>query len=193
MTVERATNLSQLDTVYWRLLELRPTFPGAPLIRIRSDWREQTPPAGPAAALFRRHLSGARTILDVGGPGTGTGSPFWEPVLAALAPSARYRSTDIDKLHSHDYDDFMAVDDRFDAILMLELLEHLPLEMGLRFIEHAVGLLNRGGVLVIGTPTPPMPTTCGVSTSPTCAHGRRMTSGRSAGSAGLGKRRCTVR
>ncbi|MDP9225299.1 MAG: methyltransferase domain-containing protein, partial [Actinomycetota bacterium] len=54
--------------------------------------------------------------------------------------------------HDHDFRDFLGVDSTFDAILMLELLEHLPLELGLGFLEHAVKLLNPGGVLVLGTP-----------------------------------------
>jgi len=38
--------------------------------------------------------------------------------------------------------------------MMLELLEHLPLQLGLRFLDHAIDLLPPGGVLVIGTPNP---------------------------------------
>lgn len=141
--------LTDLNPIYWRLLELRPTFPGAPLIRIRPDWREDKPPSGPAAQLFRRHLTGARTMLDVG-----AGDRLWEPVLASLAPTARYFTADIDPLHRHDFADFLEVDRTFDAILMLELLEHLPLELGLQFLNHAVKLLEPGGALVIGTPNP---------------------------------------
>jgi len=149
MPANPPTDLAQLENVYWRLLELRPSYPGAPLIKIRPDWREQQPPKGPAAALFRRHLSNVRSILDVG-----AGARIWESVLASLAPAASYASADIDRLHRHDFGDFLAVEERFDAILMLELLEHLPLELGLQFIGHAIRLLNAPGVLVIGTPNP---------------------------------------
>jgi hypothetical protein len=40
---------------------------------------------------------------------------------------------------------------------MLELLEHLPLEVGLRFLDHAVRCLAPGGTLVISTPNPAHP------------------------------------
>jgi SAM-dependent methyltransferase len=140
-------DLSNLADIYWRLLEVRAKFPGASLIRISPDWREKSPPSGPAARLFVEHLAGARTVLDVG-----AGDRYWSQVLSRLGIDADYRSADLETRHNHDYGDFLSVDDSFDAVLMLELIEHLPLELGLRFIEHAVALLNPGGVLVIGTP-----------------------------------------
>jgi len=140
-------DLSNVADIYWRLREVRAQFPGAPLIRISPDWREKSPPSGPAAQLLVKHLAGARTVLDVG-----AGDRYWSDVLLRLDIDAAYRSADLETRHDHDYGDFLAVEDTFDAVLMLELIEHLPLELGLRFIEHAVELLNPGGVLVIGTP-----------------------------------------
>jgi SAM-dependent methyltransferase len=140
-------DLSNVADIYWRLLEVRAKFPGAPLIRIAPDWREKSPPSGPAARLFVEHLAGARTVLDVG-----AGDRYWSEVLRRLGIDADYRSADLETRHSHDYGDFLSVEENVDAVLMLELIEHLPLELGLRFIEHAIALLNPGGVLVIGTP-----------------------------------------
>ena len=140
-------DLSNVAGIYWRLLEVRANFPGAPLIQISPDWREKSPPSGPAARLFVEHLAGARTVLDVG-----AGDRYWSEVLRRLGIDADYRSADLEPRHNHDYGDFLSVEHRVDAVLMLELLEHLTLEVGLRFIEHAVALLKPGGVLVIGTP-----------------------------------------
>jgi SAM-dependent methyltransferase len=139
--------LSDLKDVYWRLAEMRVNFPGAPLIRIAPDWRERQPPKGPAARLFREHLAGVRSVLDVG-----AGNRYWADVLRRLGIEAEYRSADVETRHRHEYGDFLSVEDGVDAVLMLELIEHLPLEMGLQFLEHAIALLNPGGVLVIGTP-----------------------------------------
>jgi SAM-dependent methyltransferase len=141
------TDLSNVADIYWRVKEMQTGFPGAPLIRISPDWREKSPPSGPAARLFVKHLTGARTVLDVG-----AGDRYWSDVLRRLGIDADYRSADVDSRHDHDYGDFLSVEDEFDAILMLELIEHLPLELGLRFIEHAIKLLNPGGMLVVGTP-----------------------------------------
>jgi SAM-dependent methyltransferase len=139
----------QLQQTYWQAVDMRPRFPGAPLIRIRGDWREGRPPRGAAAELFRRHLGSARTVLDVG-----AGDRYWKEVLERLGIPASYASADLESRHPHEYADFLEVDGEFDAILMLELLEHLPLELGIRFIEHAFRLLQPGGTLVIGTPNP---------------------------------------
>jgi SAM-dependent methyltransferase len=139
--------LANVADIYWRLLEVRARFPGAPLIRISPDWRERPTPSGPAARLFREHMAGVRTVLDVG-----AGDRYWAEVLRRLGIEAEYRSADLETQYRHDYGDFLSVQDPVDAVLMLELLEHLPLELGLRFIEHAIELLNPGGVLVIGTP-----------------------------------------
>jgi SAM-dependent methyltransferase len=147
MPAARPHPLSDLEHVYWELLERRPYFPGARLIKIRSDWREQDPPSGPAAALFKRNLAAAGTVLDVG-----AGDRLWESVLRRMEIGGAYLSADVERRHEHDFEDFLQVEESFDAILMLELLEHLPLELGLRFLDHAVSLLNPGGALVIGTP-----------------------------------------
>jgi SAM-dependent methyltransferase len=136
-----------LEDVYWPVVELRSRFPGGRLIKIRPDWREKSAPSGPAAELFRRHLQSARSVLDVG-----AGDRYWKDVLERLGLTIRYQSADIEHHHDHDFRDFLAVGSSFDAILMLELLEHLPIDLGLGFLEHAVELLNPGGVLVLGTP-----------------------------------------
>jgi SAM-dependent methyltransferase len=138
-----------IESIYWKILELRPSFPGARLIKIRPDWREDSPPKGPAADLFRQNLAPAKTILDVG-----AGDRYWKDVLARLGVDAAYKSADIDPLHEHDFSDFFHVRSEFDAILMLELIEHLPIDVGIGFFEHAAGLLKPGGVLVVSTPNP---------------------------------------
>jgi 2-polyprenyl-3-methyl-5-hydroxy-6-metoxy-1,4-benzoquinol methylase len=75
-------------------------------------------------------------------------------VLKRLGIVGRYESADLETRHEHEHADFLAVEGSFDAILMLELLEHLPLELGMRFLDHAAQLLTPGGTLVIGTPNP---------------------------------------
>ena len=144
-----AADESSLEHVYWRIVELRPRFPGAPLIRIRPNWREHEPPSGPAAALFRRHVTSAASVLDVG-----AGDRYWKSVLERMGFAGRYESADIDRRHAHEHQDFLEVQDEFEVILMLELLEHLSLDLGMRFIAHARRLLLPGGVLVMGTPNP---------------------------------------
>jgi predicted SAM-dependent methyltransferase len=92
-------------------------------------------------------LISAASVLDVG-----AGDRRWKSVLERLGIGAAYASVDVESRHKHDFDDFLAVNLPVDAILMLELLEHLSVDVGLQFLDHAATLLRPGGALVIGTP-----------------------------------------
>src|SRR5919197_706377 len=101
---QRGLRTMKVDDIYWQVRERRASFPGAPLIKIRPDWRENRPPSGPAAELFIRQLSSAETILDVG-----AGDRYWRDVLERLGIDASYQSVDVESEHAHDFDDFFAV------------------------------------------------------------------------------------
>jgi len=124
-------------------------YPGAQYIEILPDWRERLPGrVGAAGRILQSALQGKRSVLDVGAY-----DRYYERVLRALGVCAIYKSCDVDNADCrHDYTDFLTVPDSFDAILLLELLEHLDLTEGIRFIEHAACLLNPGGLLVVSTP-----------------------------------------
>jgi len=59
---------------------------------------------------------------------------------------------DIDKKYSHDYKDIDEVQGKFDAIFLMEFLEHIHLEDGLRILGKAYSLLKIGGYIFISTP-----------------------------------------
>ena len=139
---------------YWRFLAYKHKYRGpAGYIEIDPGWRESLPTsAGQSGALLRRELSRAASILDVG-----AGDRRYERVFCELGLSALYSSADLDTSFRHDYSDFLDIRDRFDAITMFELLEHMPADAGLRFMEHAVELLTDNGVLILSTPNPHHP------------------------------------
>jgi SAM-dependent methyltransferase len=140
--------MSYLEKNYWDFLRLKRQYPGAGYIEIRPDWRERLPgKVGASGRLLRDSLRHARSVLDVG-----AGDRFFEDVLQKLGVMAAYKSVDLETLHSHDYRDFLAVTERFDAILMLEVIEHLPLDKGIDYMTHAMRLLQPGGRLIISTP-----------------------------------------
>jgi hypothetical protein len=70
--------------VYWQVVERRASFPGAQLIKLRPDWRDQ--------------LSGAQTILDVG-----AGDRYWKDVLERLGLDVSYQSADVESRHEYDF------------------------------------------------------------------------------------------
>ena len=63
-----------------------------------------------------------------------------------------YRSMDIDKSLSHDYYSFEEIQEKFDVIVCLEVIEHLPTEEALDLLAKEYELLKEGGVLYISTP-----------------------------------------
>jgi SAM-dependent methyltransferase len=141
--------MSELRDHYWNFVHMKQGYTGAGYLEVRSDWRERLPREVPMAGrVLKQALQGAGNVLDVG---AGRGR-LYKDVLAKLGVTASYMSADTDLDTPHDYRDFLAVQDRFDAILMLELIEHLPVETGLEFMSHAQKLLNTSGVLILSTP-----------------------------------------
>ncbi len=63
-----------------------------------------------------------------------------------------YKSLDISKNEKHDFNDINSVNENFDIIFMLELIEHLPLELSLKYFSKSFKILNENGILIISTP-----------------------------------------
>lgn len=137
------------EVSFWDFVKRKRDYPGAGYLEIRPDWRERLPrEVGASGLLMRKVLAGASTVLDVG-----AGTRYYEQVLNGLGLGPKYFSVDNDgESGNHDYDDFLSVDRRFDAVLMFELIEHIPADLGIRFMQHARLILNPGGVLLMSTP-----------------------------------------
>jgi hypothetical protein len=63
-----------------------------------------------------------------------------------------YHTQDIGTEFRHTYTDLAQVTSLYDAILCLDVIEHLPLEPGLGLIVRLAELLAPGGVLIVQTP-----------------------------------------
>lgn len=146
--------MNRNKTTIARYEEYRTTkrsFPGCGLIK--GNWRQ-----GESSSAIRLMLDRIRAnqmerprLLDVG-----AGDRGLEQVLRSSGFDGVYRSADTNELR-HDYDDFLSVQESFDCIVMFEVIEHLPLETGIRFIEKSHELLQAGGLLVLSTPNPDHP------------------------------------
>ncbi len=134
---------------YWQFVRFKGSAPRPRYLEIDQDWREALPGrVGASGRLLQATLGTARSVLDVG-----AGDRYERQVLRNLGVKAVYKSADIAQSDEpHDYADFLEVGEPFDGILMLEVLEHLPQEVGVRFMEHAFELLPAAGVLVVSTP-----------------------------------------
>jgi len=147
--VSQLTNASMLEERFWEYFKYKGLAPQPGYIDIDTQWRELLPKTvGAAGRLLINELSSATTVLDVG-----AGDRYYADVLKKLGLSAKYSSVDLDTTYgSHDYREFLQVQDKFDAILMFELIEHLSLNDGIEFMAHARQLLRPNCPLIISTP-----------------------------------------
>ena len=100
--------------------------------------------------LHRRVLElcppGAR-VLDVGAHDRSLGER-----LRAKDPSIAYKSMDVDDTHPHDYRTLEEIDETFDSIYCLSVIEHLSPAEGFELLERLFCLTAPGGRLVVLTP-----------------------------------------
>lgn len=138
---------------YWRLVGHRAGYRRPRVEVVPPDWRAGRPPRGPWAEHVATALAGAGRVLDVG-----AGDRDWARLLTAIGVTAAYESCDPDLDHAHEHADFLAVEGAYDAVLLLDVLEHLDLTTGLAYLAHAATVVAPGGAVVVSTPNPAHPT-----------------------------------
>jgi len=72
--------------------------------------------------------------------------------LRQFRPKILYKSLDIDPTFRHDYTALEQVDERFDLVLLFELIEHLDRESGREMAGRIFDILNPGGRVILTTP-----------------------------------------
>jgi 2-polyprenyl-3-methyl-5-hydroxy-6-metoxy-1,4-benzoquinol methylase len=103
------------------------------------------------------HLQGAGRVLDIGcGPGTFIGN-YLDGVdclgVDFSAPQIDYANRRYATArHRFSTQALSSLDERFDAITMIEVIEHLPPPQAHRLLVEARGLLSGQGRLVVTTP-----------------------------------------
>ncbi len=128
---------------YWRRKEmLRRSFPTFPVRR----WWESEGLCDIEQVYFDA-IQGARSLLDVG-----AGDLRVRKKFQAAGFHGEYHTQDIGTEGSYTYADLKDVNRRYEAILCLDVLEHLSLVDALTLVDTMVRLLAPGGTLVIQTP-----------------------------------------
>jgi len=97
--------------------------------------------------LVSSHMKKAAKILDVGAD-----KREWESRFKAHDPDCSYSSMDINRSQNHDFYDLEAITGEYDLILLLEVIEHIPLEKGEHMLRTLYQRLAPGGVIVLTTP-----------------------------------------
>ncbi|MGH9364102.1 MAG: class I SAM-dependent methyltransferase [Thermoanaerobaculia bacterium] len=84
----------------------------------------------------------------------GSGDQSLRRKFIAAGFTGKYETFDVSVEHPTTYRDPSAIRGPFDAVLCLEVIEHLPLEAGLALRDRLAGMVKPGGVLVLSTPNP---------------------------------------
>jgi len=99
-------------------------------------------------AIFNRTKHATR-ILDYG-----AGDKALQRKFLSSSFKGRYETLDISAEDEHEYSSTSQIKGQFDAILCLEVIEHMSLNDYVDLMDEFGRLLNQGGTLVIGTPNP---------------------------------------
>src|SRR5690606_28777339 len=96
--------------------------------------------------VLLEHVTPGSAVLEVG-----AGDRGMQEHLRKI-PGVSYESMDIDPEGGHEYQSLDQITTTYDCILALEVVEHLPLEEIVPWLECLRQLLRPGGWLVLSTP-----------------------------------------
>ena len=97
--------------------------------------------------LIDRNIRPGMCLLDVG-----AGERGMEAKIMKKHDGVIYKSMDLDRRLPHDYYSLDEIDEHFDLILLLDVIEYLELEDGVKMLKRLHELLVDGGKLIINTP-----------------------------------------
>lgn len=97
--------------------------------------------------VFFERLQGARTLLDVG-----AGDLRVKRKLEAAGFRGEYHTQDVSDAYPYTFRDLSQATGPYDAVLCLDVIEHLSLREGLSLLQRLGGLLSERGVLIVQTP-----------------------------------------
>jgi SAM-dependent methyltransferase len=93
------------------------------------------------------YLKDSETVLEIGAYNRKLGER-----IKKYYPHVLYKSMDIDPTYTHDYSSFGEIREKFDMVLLFEVIEHLDLEEGVEMITQIYQILNHGGRVIMSTP-----------------------------------------
>jgi len=97
--------------------------------------------------LLRGVLRDGMNLLDIG-----AGMKGMKTEIENLGIRLAYKSMDVDRSNPHDYYDVESITEKFNAIIMFEVIEHMSLQEGVELLKKLYARLNDGGIIVISTP-----------------------------------------
>jgi hypothetical protein len=100
-------------------------------------------------ALYFARCGQSTRILDVG-----AGDNRVKRKFVAAGYRGVYETVDVSTEFPHDYQRLEDVTGTYDGILLLDVIEHMPLEAFYALLARVQTLLRPGGVVVVSTPNP---------------------------------------
>lgn len=97
--------------------------------------------------IVSEEIKDTSSILEVG-----AGEKILKKKVEETYPSVTYKTMDIDVEGDHDYTKLETIEEKFDVIVMAEVIEHLFFEEGLNIFQDLHYLLKEGGKLIVTTP-----------------------------------------
>lgn len=141
-----------LSVRYWDYIKFRKELCKPKRIKVLGNFIGRKVPIAKQMRCILDSLPSGFRILDIG-----AGDRAFDSALKQEKINCVYQSVDVEKKYPHDFNSIEEIDGNFDLITIFEVLEHLPLSHGLRFLEWGYEHLNVGGVLVISVPNPRHP------------------------------------
>lgn len=97
--------------------------------------------------LIAQTIKDAKKVLDIG-----AGDLRMKKYLSEVAFKGKYFSMDNNRNYGYHFHDINEIDSNYDAVLLLELIEHLDLDTAIRYLNKAVEVTNPGGHIIVSTP-----------------------------------------
>ncbi|MGH7925295.1 MAG: class I SAM-dependent methyltransferase [Candidatus Binatus sp.] len=127
---------------FWNRKQLATEAPRFPVVRWWS-----TDGLSQIETIYFDAVKNAASLLDVG-----AGDLRIKGKFQAAGFSGLYETVDPGTEHRHTHASLDSVVRKFEAILCLDVIEHLPLSEGIDLLERMTELLAPGGVLIVQTP-----------------------------------------
>ena len=125
---------------YWSMKSINSSMPQPKVIDL---WYKSIT-TSPLGVLIQQKLCSSKKILDFG-----AGDKKWKSITPK---KSIYKSLDINNESDHDYHSIDQINETFDSILFMDVLEHIELNEGLRLSLNLIDLLDKNGFLLIQTP-----------------------------------------
>lgn len=144
--------MSQIMKSYWEIKSFRGEISHKfPIIISSGDpYLEALDRSSQQLQIYFSHLGSKSKVLDIG-----AGDKMIELALRKRDIHARYFSLDTagPDRKRYDFNDLDLVDQKdFDLIIMQEVLEHMPLELGYKYLQKSYELLSQIGYLALSIP-----------------------------------------